>query len=98
MIREYIGDAAMWGQLAEEATELAHAALKMERIIRGENPTPLRAEDAAMQVEEEWTDLILCGMELQLNPDPKVIYQKQKRFVERAQEAEMKRMKEHTNK
>lgn len=35
-----IGEAALLEQLAEECAELAHVALKMARIIRGENPTP----------------------------------------------------------
>lgn len=40
-IIEEIGEAAMLEQLAEECTELAKAALKMARIIRKENPTPV---------------------------------------------------------
>lgn len=41
---EYIGKAAMLEQLAEEAAELAQAALKCARIERGENPTPVTME------------------------------------------------------
>lgn len=45
-IIEEIGEAAMLEQLAEECTELAKAALKMARIIRKENPTPVTEKDA----------------------------------------------------
>lgn len=46
MMIEYIGRNAMLEQLAEEqlaeeATELDKAALKLARIYRGENPTPV---------------------------------------------------------
>lgn len=44
-IIDEIGEAACLEQLAEEAAELAQAALKMARIIRGENPTPLTKEN-----------------------------------------------------
>lgn len=41
MMIEAIGSPAMLEQLAEEATELAQAALKAARILRKENPTPV---------------------------------------------------------
>ncbi len=41
-----IGTAAMLEQLAEECTELGKAALKMARIIRKDNPTPVTIEQA----------------------------------------------------
>lgn len=40
MMIEIVGKPAMFEQLAEEATELAQATLKMARKLRGENPTP----------------------------------------------------------
>lgn len=40
-IVEKIGEAARWEQLAEECAELGHAALKVARILRGENPAPV---------------------------------------------------------
>lgn len=39
---DIIGRPAMLEQLAEEASELAKAALKLARIDRGENPTRSR--------------------------------------------------------
>ena len=42
-----IGAAAALDQLAEESAELTHAALKLARIWRGVNPTPVSVADAA---------------------------------------------------
>lgn len=59
-IRKEIGTAACLEQLAEEASELAQAALKYARIVRGENPTPVTMEEAAKKITEEYTDLAVC--------------------------------------
>lgn len=53
-IIEEIGEAAMLEQLAEECTELAKAALKMARIIRKENPTPVTRK-MLLQISEKST-------------------------------------------
>ena len=45
-IKDRIGEAAVLEQLAEECAELAQAALKMARIERGENPTPVTMKKA----------------------------------------------------
>lgn len=50
---EYIGKPAMLEQLAEEATELAKAALKLARIFRAENPTPVTKDEASKNLIEE---------------------------------------------
>lgn len=55
-----LGRAAVLEQLAEEAAEIAQAALKMARIIRGENPTPKKAREAAEELEEEIADVLVC--------------------------------------
>ena len=55
-----LGRAAVLEQLAEEAAEVAQAALKLARIIRGENPTPKTACEAAEALEEEMADVIVC--------------------------------------
>lgn len=44
-------------QIAEEASELAQAAAKLARVIRGVNPTPLTEEEARDTLEEEYSDL-----------------------------------------
>ena len=55
-----IGVAAILEQLAEESTELAQAALKLARIERGENPTPVPANVAFSNLLEETADVRLC--------------------------------------
>ena len=83
---EKIGEAAMLEQLAEEATELAHAALKLARIERGENPTPVLKEDAMDHIIEEYTDVVQCAEELSLVPNREQIKLKKMRFEERWKE------------
>ena len=60
-IAEHIKAAAALEQLAEEAAELTHAALKYARIVRGENPTPVNLADAHDALTEEMGDVILCA-------------------------------------
>ena len=55
-----IGTAAMLEQLAEECAELGKAALKMARIIRKDNPTPVTIEQAKENLCEESGDVITC--------------------------------------
>ena len=55
---EIIGRPAMLEQLAEEASELAKAALKLARIERDENPTPVTKDEAEMNLTEEYTDVV----------------------------------------
>lgn len=83
---EKIGASAMLEQLAEEATELAHAALKLARIERGENPTPVLKEDAVEHLIEEYTDAVQCAEELRLVPNREQIKLKKMRFEERWKE------------
>lgn len=47
-------------QTAEEAIELAHAALKLRRTLDSSNPTPVATVEAVVQFEEEIADLTLC--------------------------------------
>lgn len=48
-------------QLAEEAAELAQAALKLRRALDGTNPTPVSKDAAAEALLEEFADVTLCG-------------------------------------
>lgn len=52
-----IGEPAIFELLAEECSELAHSSLKMARVIRGENPTPMTASLAADRWLEEMADV-----------------------------------------
>ena len=82
-IVDYIGYPAMLEQLAEECAELGKAALKMARIVRKENPTPVTGEEALKNLREEYTDVVQCAMELGLKPDLIEMQKKKERFFER---------------
>lgn len=73
-------------QLAEEATELAHAALKASRIMRGENPTPVNIREAESKLVEEWTDLCLVADVMGLNLDEDIYDGKLNRWTARLNE------------
>ena len=87
-IDEHITAASQYEMLAEEATELAHASLKMARLIRNENPTPVSFEEAFGNVQEEWNDLYLVQKVLSLTTDYVAINRKLDRWVERLTEKE----------
>lgn len=59
-IREQLTPGELFAQLAEEAGELAHAALKLRRIYDGKNPTPVSMDDAYTNLEEEIADVLVC--------------------------------------
>lgn len=59
-MRDKIGDAAMYEQMAEECAELGKAALKMARILRNENPTPVTVTEASDMIIEEAADVFIC--------------------------------------
>ena len=73
----------IYAQLAEEAAELAHAALKMRRVINGKNPTPVEPDDAFESVLEETNDVFAVLDVLTLRRDDERISQKLKRWEER---------------
>ena len=83
MIIDEIGKAAALEQLAEEATELAQAALKYARKLRGENPTPKTLEEIKANLIEEFTDVTICADVLGLHHDWIMKEQKIKRWQER---------------
>lgn len=58
-------------QLAEEAAELAHAALKLRRVLDGTNPTPVDYPTAVSSILEEVADvqLLIYLLDLERNPD-----------------------------
>lgn len=95
-IREELGVSELLAQLAEEAGELAHAALKLRRVYDGKNPTPVSVEDALDNLLEEIGDIDNCLEALELN-NPKYalrIYQsktsKIKRWAQRLKSKEKK--------
>lgn len=82
-ILECIGYPALLEQLAEECAELGKAALKLARIARKENPTPVKKEEALENLREEYTDVVQCARELGLKTDLIEMQEKKERFFER---------------
>lgn len=56
-IRENLSPAALYGQLAEEAAELAQAALKMQRYLMKENPPRKNLTVIKRDIAEEYADI-----------------------------------------
>lgn len=91
-IRDQIPEEELLVQLAEEASELAQAALKMHRVIDGRNPTPVRLSEAWANLQEEISDVFLCLTVLEVNPvDQEYLVSMQNkldRWVDRLQKKE----------
>ena len=60
IVRDHLDQPELLVQLAEEATELAQAALKLRRAYTGVNPTPITAKDAYQGLLEEIADVSNC--------------------------------------
>lgn len=73
-------------QLAEECSELAQAALKMARIYRQTNPTPMSPQEAYQNLIEETSDVYLCLTILQLDASDKIMESKSNRWIMRLDE------------
>lgn len=59
-INELIFKGEIAAQLAEECTELAHAALKLRRTLTSSNPTPVTYDQAREMIAEELADIYVC--------------------------------------
>ena len=89
-VREQLSPADQFGQVAEEAVELAHAAMKMQRILNGTNPTPVTEKEAMGKVMEEICDLYNALEVLKLDVSLKyegIRKKKMARWVERIKKA-----------
>lgn len=90
--------AEILAQLAEEASELAQAALKLRRAIDKENPTPKSQVEATDDLIEEIADVQLCleilfyGSELDTLDDKITLSKaaKKERWAKRLETAKMK--------
>lgn len=69
-VRQVVPPGELWAQLAEEATELAHAALKYRRATEGVNPTPVDPDTAFASITEEVADVLLLVHVLSLDVEP----------------------------
>lgn len=90
-IAKEIGVAALYENLAEEAIELAHAALKTARALRNENPTPITTNEADNHVLKELQDVYLLVLWLygDFKYDIKTMGEKQARAIRRICEKNM---------
>lgn len=61
---EEIGEPATLELLAEECIELSHAALKLARVERGENPSPVKKLAAVQKVLMEMADTQIAISEI----------------------------------
>lgn len=59
-ITDFMSQEELLIQLAEEAAELSHAALKLRRVMDGTNPTPVSYANAVKGLNEEIADVRLC--------------------------------------
>lgn len=59
-IIDAMSQAELLAMLAEEAAELAQAALKLRRVLDGTNPTPATYAEAKEDLIEEAADVELC--------------------------------------
>lgn len=82
-VLDTLSDAAIYEQLAEECSELAKAALKKARKLRGENPTPLFNNEIDAAITEEFSDVMLCCEILGLYSDERTMESKLSRWCNR---------------
>lgn len=59
-IRSMLTKAELWGQVAEEAAELAQAALKMQRLCMPKNKPAKAPNVCADNLAEELIDVFVC--------------------------------------
>ena len=85
VIKEKVGITELLAGLAEEAAELAQAALKYRRALDKSNPTPIDEDTAYERLLEEYADVQLYFSMLPGNMPyvSEVMEKKQKRWQER---------------
>lgn len=90
-IRLEVSQEELWALLGEEATELAHAAQKMRRVLTGRNPSPVGLGEAKDKVFEELADVMLCLLVLRIDIEHpalvRIMAEKLGRWVHRLKEA-----------
>lgn len=93
-INDYLTTPDLLCQLAEEASELAQAALKLKRAMEGTNPTPMSVEECVENMDEEIADVSLLVDILGYNTKEHMLAQgrvaqrKAERWLKRLEEAE----------
>lgn len=90
-INQLLADDEILCQLAEEATELAQAALKYRRAMLTVNPTPKTPDECYEALMEEFADVMVCWDALRHKESPVKINaraeDKMARWVRRIREA-----------
>lgn len=93
-VRSSLPEEELLCQLAEEATELAHAALKLRRAVVKKNFTPVSVGDAVDNLLEELADVQVCCIALDLEyarlEVEKTVCVKLERWAKRLEESEVK--------
>lgn len=94
-ISDYLPQTEILAQLAEEASELAQAALKLRRAMDGTNPTPKSVEECRESLCEEYADVFVCMNALMENDFDKfatetsiLVGEKNERWLNRLKERE----------
>ena len=91
-IKSHVSKKELLAQFAEEATELAHAALKYRRALDDENPTPVSRNEAFKNLIEEIDDIALLletlALKWRVEFDSSSRERKLKRWVERLEKAQ----------
>ena len=85
-----VGYAACYEALAEECMELAHCALKLARVLRGDNPVKEDGTIYLDKLDEEYTDVVSCAIALELKPNADISVWKWNRCKKRLEEMEGK--------
>ena len=93
VVRKALPQDELLCQIAEEASELAKAALKLRRAYNGTNPTPVTQREAYEALLEEIADVNVCIIALELDRGfnfvqvSKIMNEKLERWAGRLEEA-----------
>lgn len=90
-IMDQLGEPEVLAQLAEEATELAQAALKLRRALDGKNPTPKTIEECRENLNEEFADVAICASALRIDTKWERMEPKINRWYDRLKKTEKQR-------
>lgn len=83
-----LSEHALLLQFAEESVEAAMAAIKLVRILDGENPTPVTEEEARANLTEEMADIQVVQTILGVDPREidEIYTEKMERWAKRLEE------------
>ena len=81
-ISDILPETEILAQLAEEASELAQAALKLRRALDGTNPTPKSVEECEENLLEELADIWFDAKKVLPEKDKEVLVKREKFGIE----------------